>query len=116
MPLPENNILFYWTAPNGAPFSVRGFAPNCAFLCARHTKIHSLRARYISRRTRRREICLDFIRGFRAANSVRLLQPQERPLAFLWGCVLYLGRNERMNDKKVHNSGKCVSPLLAEKK
>lgn len=20
MPLPENNILFYWTAPNGCPF------------------------------------------------------------------------------------------------
>ena len=25
MPLPENNILFYWTAPNGAVFMRRMF-------------------------------------------------------------------------------------------
>lgn len=24
MPLPENNILFYWTAPDSAPFSFCG--------------------------------------------------------------------------------------------
>ena len=62
MPLPENNILFYWTAPNGAPFSVRGFAPNRAFLCAAHAKTHSFREKRIGSFSRlaSRELCETF--------------------------------------------------------
>ena len=55
------------------PFGTRGIAPNRAFLCAQHTKIHSLRAKCFLRRTRRRKKRIgSFSRRCGGANSVRL--------------------------------------------
>ena len=49
-----------------------GFAPNRAFLCAQHTKIHSLRAKCFLRRTRRRKKRIGiYSRRCSAANAAR---------------------------------------------
>ena len=74
---------YFYSLEKAQPFRVRRFAPNRAFLCAQRTKIHSLRAKCFLRRTRRRKKRFELIRGFRAANSVRLFLRDIRPALWL---------------------------------
>ncbi len=99
MPLPENNILFYWDRPERRALFREGFRSEPRiFVCAAPKNTLSPRKVYFATYTPPRNM-IGLYSRLSGRELCELLQPQERPLAFLWGCVLYLGRNERMNGK-----------------
>ena len=84
MPLPENNILFYWTAPNGAPFSVR-VSLRTAHFCVRGTQKYTLSAQGIFRDVHAAAKYAWTYSRLSGRESVRLLQPPGKAIGLSLG-------------------------------